>query len=144
MFEYLEYEDIVGINDEHTGGSVINEGGIRANLGRLTSGFGGADLFPDVWSKAAVLLSAFSRTQYFGDGNKRTAWLSTLLFLELNDIKTRRVETIHAEVFVLAIAANALDDPSRDRSELEMIQEWLKAAFPQSADGILPLTDVPA
>ncbi len=49
--------------------------------------FLGNELFPDVYDKAVRYLFGFATNQVFYDGNKRTASMVTLVYLELNDIK---------------------------------------------------------
>ena len=46
--------------------------------------FDGQDLIPEIHAKAAVLCRHVCLNHPFPDGNKRMAWLITLLFLELN------------------------------------------------------------
>ena len=49
--------------------------------------FEGQDLYPDVITKAACYLRSLAMNHPFYDGNKRTALLSTIIFLELNAYK---------------------------------------------------------
>lgn len=49
--------------------------------------FEGQDLYPDIVSKAACYLRSISMNHPFYDGNKRTALLSTVIFLEMNGYK---------------------------------------------------------
>lgn len=42
------------------------------------------ELYPDILSKAACYLRSFSKNHPFFDGNKRTALVSTIVFLESN------------------------------------------------------------
>jgi death-on-curing protein len=42
------------------------------------------ELYPDVVAKAAILLIGLLKNHPFIDGNKRTAFITTLRFLELN------------------------------------------------------------
>jgi death-on-curing protein len=47
---------------------------------------GGADAYPDVWTKAAALLDSVVNNHALVDGNKRLGWLATAVFLDLNGI----------------------------------------------------------
>lgn len=49
--------------------------------------FAGQDLYPDIITKAACYLRSLAMNHSFFDGNKRTALLSTIIFLELNGYK---------------------------------------------------------
>jgi death on curing protein len=49
------------------------------------AGFGDQDAYPELIDKAAVLVERLARNHPLPDGNKRAAFLSLWLFLELND-----------------------------------------------------------
>lgn len=48
------------------------------------AGFGGQDAYPTLIEKAAVLVEHLARNHPLPDGNKRAAFLSVWLFLEIN------------------------------------------------------------
>ncbi|WP_214978557.1 type II toxin-antitoxin system death-on-curing family toxin [Curtobacterium sp. ISL-83] len=96
---------------------MTDEGGVRGILARPFSGHIDGEFFPTLWDKAAALLHGFATTQYFEDGNKRTAWVISQTFLRLNGVRPLPVAPIHSEVLMLATAANAL--------EVSHISEWL-------------------
>ena len=48
------------------------------------AGFGDTDVYPTLLEKAAVLLERLTRNHPLPDGNKRTAFLLTEMFLEIN------------------------------------------------------------
>ncbi len=48
------------------------------------AGFGDTDLYPTLLEKAAILLERLARNHPLPDGNKRTAFLMTARFLEVN------------------------------------------------------------
>ncbi|HFD38582.1 MAG TPA: type II toxin-antitoxin system death-on-curing family toxin, partial [Anaerolineae bacterium] len=49
----------------------------------------GLDAYPDLVSKAAALLHSLVMNHAFVDGNKRTAVLATLVFVDLNGHRIR-------------------------------------------------------
>ncbi len=49
--------------------------------------FGGQEFYPDVIQRAGILCSRLVRNHPLPDGNKRAAYLSMLMFLEINGIK---------------------------------------------------------
>lgn len=49
------------------------------------AGFGGTEAYPTLIEKAAVLIEHLARNHPLPDGNKRAAFLSVWLFMELND-----------------------------------------------------------
>lgn len=86
MIRYLSYESVVEINRRHggTGAGVRDRGIVDAAVGRPRQSFAGVDAHESLWDKAAALLHGLARTQGFYDGNKRTAWIATQAFLEVN------------------------------------------------------------
>ena len=46
--------------------------------------FGGAEFYPDVADKAAVLCWRLARNHPLPDGNKRVAWMALAVFIDLN------------------------------------------------------------
>lgn len=86
---YLTADDIVYIHDkivEEIGGSLgIREFGLLESIvNKPNSGFGGQDLYPTVFDKAATLYEALCNYHVFIDGNKRTAALVAYRFLSIN------------------------------------------------------------
>ena len=89
---FLTFEQILAIHDnqiELYGGSH----GIReltlfeSAIMRPQTTFGGNDLYPSVFEKAAVLMHSLVMNHAFVDGNKRTGTVSALVFLEVNGYK---------------------------------------------------------
>jgi death on curing protein len=48
------------------------------------AGFGETEFYPDFIDKAAVLLVRLAKNHPLPDGNKRAAWVSMRLFVEIN------------------------------------------------------------
>jgi death-on-curing protein len=70
------------------------------------AGFGETEFYPDFIDKAAVLLVRLATNHPLPDGNKRAAWVSLRLFVEINDWKWHTTPTVdEAEQAVLAVAA---------------------------------------
>ncbi|MEJ7742752.1 MAG: Fic family protein [Nocardioidaceae bacterium] len=62
--------------------------GLAAQVERLQGmGAFGEDAYPTVALKAAALLHSLARNHALVDGNKRLAWLATVVFLDLNSYK---------------------------------------------------------
>jgi death-on-curing protein len=55
---------------------------LHAAVARPFATFAGQDLYPDEFEKAAALFHSLIKSHPFMDGTKRTAFLSTLYFLE--------------------------------------------------------------
>ncbi|MBY4207229.1 Fic family protein [Rhodococcus fascians] len=100
MVWYLTVNELIAINSRQDSGVEVHDlGGIEVNAARL--------------SPASAYLDGIANTQYFHDGNKRTAWLAANIFLRLNGANVPRVPDIEAEIFVQAVAQNVLDTDSR-------------------------------
>jgi death-on-curing protein len=61
-----------------------NVGLAESALAAPRAGFGDTDLYPTLPEKAAILLERLARNHPLPDGNKRTAFLVTARFLEVN------------------------------------------------------------
>ena len=83
---YLTVEEVLEINAEVMGGShVLRERRLlESAVARPQASAFGADAYPDLVTKAAALLHSLVLNHPFIDGNKRTAVLATLVFLDLN------------------------------------------------------------
>ncbi len=87
--KYLMLEDVYAIHQV-----MIVVGGGRGDIHDFTLlhsaverpkvTFGGQDLYPTIWQKAAALLHSLVKNHPFDDGNKRTAYYSTKRFLFIN------------------------------------------------------------
>jgi death-on-curing protein len=68
----------------------------------------GVDAYPDLISKAAALLHSLVLNHAFVDGNKRSAVLATLVFLDLNGYMVRWDQD-EALDFMLRLAAHEIE-----------------------------------
>ena len=97
-----------------------------ANLGLADSAlhapaakFDETEFYPDFIDKAAVLVVRLTKNHPLPDGNKRAAWVSLRLFVEINDWSWNPTPTVdEAEQAMLAVA-------SGERSEAE-VAAWLQ------------------
>jgi len=69
-----------------TGGAagVRDIGLLEAAVARPQATYGGADLYPDLFGKAAALLQSLINSHPFVDGNKRVGIAAASLFLQRN------------------------------------------------------------
>jgi len=86
---FLTLEQVLVIHEdqiERYGGShgVRNLALLESAIFRPQSTFGGKDLYVTLFDKASSLLHSILLNHPFIDGNKRTAVVSTITFLELN------------------------------------------------------------
>ena len=110
--EYLDLADYVAVAAEVTGLGVEQIVGLpslslaESALHAPSAGFGDYDLYPEFIEKAAVLLARLTRNHPLPDGNKRAAWVSMRLFVEINGWSWEPApSTDDAERAVLAITA---------------------------------------
>lgn len=81
----------------------------------------GKELYPNIWIKAAFIIQKLTKKHVFIDGNKRTALLSGLTFLNVNGININFSANEGKEV-ILSIKN------SQDTEEAMLsLAEWLKA-----------------
>ncbi len=86
---YLTLDVVLAVHDnmiEKYGGShgIRDLGLIQSAIARPQSSFGGEDLYPSIFDKAAALFHSLMFNHAFVDGNKRTSMVSTARFLSLN------------------------------------------------------------
>jgi death-on-curing protein len=84
------------------------------------------DLYPEFLLKAAVLLVRLAKNHPLPDGNKRAAWVSMRVFVELNGWRWKAQPDIdEAEAMVIAVAASEVDETR--------VAEWLRQYVTDSA-----------
>jgi len=83
---YLTAEEVLEINSLVMGGRRLlrDAGLLESAVARPQASAFGVDAYPDVVSKAAALLHSLVLNHAFVDGNKRTAVLAMVVFLDLN------------------------------------------------------------
>jgi death-on-curing protein len=82
--EYLDLEDLLGLVRAMGVGPVRDIGLLDSGTARPRSSAFGADAYPTLELKAAALLHSLVCNHALVDGNKRLAWLATVVFLDLN------------------------------------------------------------
>ena len=122
MTKFPTLDEIVALHfsiTEKTGGSqgVRDWDLLSSALGRPQATFGGEDLYPNIFLKAAALIQSLSSNHPFVDGNKRTA-LSTLeYFLHLNGLELRTTQREKVDFTLWA---------ENEKPTLEEIASWIK------------------
>ena len=74
--------------------------------------FGGVEFYPDIIDKAAVLTCRIAWNHPLPDGNKRAAWASLVMFLDLNNFEWHQSHpnVDEAEHAMLEVAAHSVDE----------------------------------
>jgi len=119
---YLTTDEVLLIHErilEKFGGA----GGLRdwrlldSAVQRPRAAFGGKDLYPNLFTKAAALGHSLVLNRPFVDGNKRTAWEAMKRFLGENGVRLRAGAEEIVELML------RIEDKSLG---VEQIAEWLK------------------
>lgn len=87
--------------------------------------FAGEDLLPSIHEKAATLCRHVCLNHPFPDGNKRMAWLVTLLFLELNGYEMRQDDFRAICVMVEIASSNTNNEEIADA-----FSRWIRRKVP--------------
>jgi len=76
-----------------------------------SASFSDEEFYPDFCDKAAVLLVRLTKNHPLLDGNKRAAWVTLRMFIEMNDWHWAIYPSVdEAERAVLAVAAGKWDE----------------------------------
>ena len=121
-FEYLELEDIVEMIRMLGIGPIRDLGLLDSAVNRHRSSAFGEDAYETIDLKAAALLHSMTKNHALVDGNKRLAWLSTVVFCDLNGVEPD-LKDDDAYQLVWDIASSTQDDISAiaDRMHLTPI-----------------------
>lgn len=84
--EYLDLEDALLLVRTLDVGPVRDLGLLDSAIARPRSSAFGIDAYPTIEIKAAALLHSLAANHPLVDGNKRLAWLATVVFLDLNGL----------------------------------------------------------
>ena len=109
------YEQIIRVSGGSLG--LRDEGMLESAVYRPQASFGGQDLYPDLFSKAAAMGHSIIGNHPFVDGNKRVGFEAMRLMLRLNGYDVRTSEESKYE-FVVKIAEGRLTE--------QAIADWLK------------------
>jgi death on curing protein len=104
--EYLDLEDALGLVQDLDAGPVRDIGLLDSAMSRPRSSAFGDDAYPTLALKAAALLHSLARNHALVDGNKRLAWLATVVFLDLNH---RAPDVSHQAAFDLVMDVSQTD-----------------------------------
>lgn len=115
--EYIELADYLAIADEITGLGVETLIKVAkldladSALHAPAAGFGETEFYPGFTEKAAVLVVRLTKNHPLPDGNKRSAWVTLRMFVEINGWSWQPYPSVdHAEQAVLSIASGTWDE----------------------------------
>jgi death-on-curing protein len=106
--EFLELDDLVEMIRTLGVGRVRDLGLLDSAVHRPQFSAFGEDAYPTIPLKAATLLHSLTSNHALVDGNKRLAWLATVVFCDLNGLKP---ELSDQEAFELVwdVASNQIE-----------------------------------
>jgi death-on-curing protein len=104
---YLQLEDLLALIDELGVGPVRDLGLLDSAAHRPQTSLFGEDAYPDLHTKAAVLLESLTRNHALIDGNERLAWVAVVVFDGLNGLAVRAPED-DAYDLVIGVATGGL------------------------------------
>ena len=106
--EYLDLEDVVEMVRILMVGPIRDVGLLDSAVNRPRSSAFGDDAYLTLELKAAALLQSMTKNHALVDGNKRLAWLCTVVFCDLNDFSSDLSDD-EAFQLVWEIASSAMD-----------------------------------
>ena len=106
--EYLDLDDVVEMIRALGIGPVRDIGLLDSAVNRPRSSAFGEDAYPTMQLKAAALLHSLTNNHALVDGNKRLAWLATVVFCDLNGFEPD-LNDHEAFELVWAVASTKMD-----------------------------------
>lgn len=119
---WLSIDEVYTIHEEiieraGTIASVRDFSLLHSAVERPKASYGGLDLYPTIFSKAAALLHSLCMNHPFTDGNKRTSWASAHKFLWINGYHLKAAKD-DAIKFMLSV--------DNENLPLKDISTWLR------------------
>lgn len=115
---YVTADEADTINATFREFGAANKPMLEAAIGVPASSYAGEDLHPRLLEKASLLLTHLVKAHAFPDGNKRTAWVMTFLFLQRNNVKLRTMSKYEIAGILEAVATNLMSAAE--------VETWLK------------------
>ncbi|GHH83062.1 type II toxin-antitoxin system death-on-curing family toxin [Kitasatospora indigofera] len=114
LAEYACQEQEVGVRDL---------GLLSSAAHRPESQMFGVEAYPGLFEKAAALLHSLAINHPFVDGNKRTAWMSAVVFLDLNGAEMTGIDQDAAYLLVVGVAAGEIGDVDAIAEQLRALHQ---------------------
>ena len=105
--EFLELDDVIDLAIALFGDPppIRDVGLLGSAVARPQTTAFGEDAYPDICMKAAALLQSIVQNHALIDGNKRLGWLTTAVFLEINQVEISRAGNDDVYALVIDVAA---------------------------------------
>lgn len=111
MTDYLSVDDVLAAAEAHLGhpADIGDYGLLESAVARPQASVFGEDAYDTIHEKAAALLQSLATNHALIDGNKRTAFVCTALFYELNGHHVSTAAEDDLFDLVIAVATRELD-----------------------------------
>ncbi|MGW3651738.1 type II toxin-antitoxin system death-on-curing family toxin [Streptomyces sp. NPDC000878] len=125
--KYLTVQEVLELAElacgEQTQVAVRDLGLLSSAVHRPRSQMFGVEAYTDLFEKAAALLQSLAVNHPLVDGNKRMAWMSTVVFLDFNGTEMLDVDQDEAYKLVIEVAAGTLEDVGLIARRLRALHE---------------------
>ena len=125
--KYLTVQEVLDLAElacgEQTQVAVRDLGLLSSAVHRPQSQMFGVEAYTDLFEKAAALLHSLAVNHPLVDGNKRMAWMSTVVFLDFNGTEMLDVDQDEAYKLVVEVAAGSLEDVGLIAPRLRALHE---------------------
>jgi len=118
--KYLTLDDVVAVIQHLRVGPVRDLGLLDSAVNRPRASAFGRDMYQTVELKAAALLHSMTKNHALVDGNKRTAWLATMVFCDLNGLESPLGDD-DAIQLLRDVASSAIDDIYTIAQRLQLV-----------------------
>ncbi|WP_274559101.1 type II toxin-antitoxin system death-on-curing family toxin [Streptomyces spiramyceticus] len=124
--KYLTVQEVLDLAEIACGGqqvAVRDLGLLSSAVHRPQSQMFGVEAYTDLFEKAAGLLQSLSVNHPLVDGNKRMAWMSTVVFLDFNGTEMVEVDQDESYKLVIEVASGVLEDVGEIARRLRALHE---------------------
>ena len=124
--KYLTVQEVLDLAELACGGqevAVRDLGLLSSAVHRPQSQMFGVEAYTDLFEKAAALLHSLLINHPLVDGNKRMAWMSTVVFMDFNGTEMLDVEQDEAYKLVIEVASGGLEDVGLVARRLRALHE---------------------
>ncbi|MER5477846.1 type II toxin-antitoxin system death-on-curing family toxin [Streptomyces sp. NPDC002734] len=122
---YLSSENVLEIADMAVDDQQVrvrDAGLLESAVHRPSAAMFGQEAYPGLFEKAAALLQSLAVNHPFVDGNKRTAWVSCMVFLAINGVQLRP-DIDAGERLVVAVSTGHMDELKEIALALEHLRD---------------------
>jgi death-on-curing protein len=116
--QYLTEDDVLAFFREAIGQPTLRYAeGLASAVGRPQQSAFGEDAYPTLALKAAALMQSLAENQPFVDGNKRIAWISGKVFLQIHGFTMHATDDEALELFINRVATG---------TSVEVLAQWVE------------------